>query len=109
MDFAIGKVPQYHIEERLQHLSVFQELRQEVAHQYKRVLVGISFPLHGPLKVEGNIGVECPLSPTLSMDENEHWLACECAHGIKLTKYVVKILFYDDNVVLLCQMDDGLQ
>lgn len=63
---------------------------------------------------ESNIGVKqrCPLSPTLFglyIDKLEDWINNTKGEGIHLARYVLKLLFYVDDLILIAKLPLGFE
>ena len=61
-----------------------------------------------------DIGVKqgCPLSPTLFglyIDKLEEWLNLEGEDGVLMGKYVIRLLLYADDLILIAKSTLGLQ
>ena len=61
-----------------------------------------------------NIGVKkgCPLSPTifcLYIDKLEEWLNLEGEDGVLMGEYVIRLLLYVDDLILIAKSALGLQ
>ena len=54
----------------------------------------------------------CPLSPTLFglyIDKLEEWLNKANGEGIQLAEYVIKLLLYPDDLILIAKTTQGLK
>ncbi|KAH9307116.1 hypothetical protein KI387_043788 [Taxus chinensis] len=98
----------------MEELGIPDEFRAAVHKLYEQVRAKI-ITREGMSECFGsNIGVKqgCPLSPTLFglyIDKLEDWLNKTEGGGIQLASYVVKLLLYADDLILISKTAQGLR
>ena len=73
-----------------------------------RTSVGISESFRSDIGVKQG----CPLSPTLFclyIDKLKEWLNLQGGDGVRLGEFVIKLLLYADDIVLISKLAHGLQ
>ncbi|KAH9299597.1 hypothetical protein KI387_031279, partial [Taxus chinensis] len=107
-------VPRKKLWDRMEELGIPDELRAAVHKLYEQVRAKIK-TREGMSECFGsNIGVKqgCPLSPTLFglyIDKLEDWLNKTEGGGIQLASFVVKLLLYADDLILISKIAQGLR
>ncbi|KAH9319051.1 hypothetical protein KI387_020820, partial [Taxus chinensis] len=111
---AFDTVPRKKLWDRMEELGIPDEFRAAVHKLYEQVRAKIK-TREGMSECFGsNIGVKqgCPLSPTLFglyIDKLEDWLNKTEGGGIQLASYVVKLLLYADDLILISKTAQGLR
>jgi hypothetical protein len=107
-------VPRDKLWSRMEELGVPRHLRATVHRMYEEVKVKIRTPAGISESFRSDIGVKqgCPLSPTLFglyIDKIEEWLNSQGGDGIHLGKFVIRLLLYADDLILIAKSTLGLQ
>jgi hypothetical protein len=111
-DFDI--VPRDKLWHRMEELGVPMHLREVMHRLYEEVKVKIT-TLVGTFKIfRSDIRVKqgCPLSPTLCglyIDKLEEWLNIQEGDGALLGEFMIRLLFYADDLILISKYAIGLQ
>jgi len=100
--------------QRMEALGVPKHLRAIVHMLYEEVKVKIRTSTGIFESFRSDIGVKqgCPLSPTLFglyIDKLEEWLNSQGGDGIYLYKFVIRLLLYADDLILIAKSALGLQ
>jgi hypothetical protein len=111
---AFDTVPRDKLWGRMEELRVPRHLRAVVHRLYEEVKVKIRTSTGISKSFRSNIGVKqgCPLSPTLFglyIDKLEEWLNSQGGDGIHLGKFVIRLLLYTDDLILIAKSAHGLQ
>jgi len=98
----------------MEELGVPKNLRVVVHRLYEDAKVKIRTSACIPECFRSNIKVKqgCPLSPTifgLYIDKLEEWLNSQGGDGIYLCKFVISILLFADDLILIAKSALGLQ
>ena len=111
---AFDTVPRDKLWSRMEELGVPRHLRAAVHRMYEEVKVKIRTSAGISESFRSDIGVKqgCPLSPTLFglyIDKLEEWLNSQGGDGIHLGKFVIRLLLYADDLILIAKSTLGLQ
>ncbi|XP_059077995.1 uncharacterized protein LOC131876576 [Cryptomeria japonica] len=98
----------------MEELGIPAHLRAVVHRLYEEVKVKIRTHDGISTSFRSDIGVKqgCPLSPTLfglCIDKLEEWLNMQNGDGIQLGEFVIRLLLYADDLILLANSALGLQ
>lgn len=99
---------------RMEELEVLKELGSIVHRLYEQVKAKIK-TMEGLSEDFGsNIRVKqwCPLSPTLFrvyIDKLEEWIKKTNGEGVQLAHFVIRLLLYADNLIILARTTKGLK
>ena len=98
----------------MEELGVPIHLRAVVHRLYEEVKVKIKTSAGISESFKSNIGVKqgCPLSPTLFglyIDKLEEWLNLQEDDGALLGEFVIRLLLYEDDLILIAKSSLGLQ
>ena len=111
---AFDMVPRDKLWHRMEELGVPIHLRETVHRIYEevkvkiRMSVGISKSFRSDIKVKQG----CPLSPTLFglyIDKLEEWLNSQEGDGALLGDFLIRLLLYADDPILIAKSALGLQ
>jgi hypothetical protein len=107
-------VPRDNLWGRMEELGVPRHLREVVHRLYKEVKFKIRTSVGISESFRNDIGVKqgCPLSPTLSglyIDKLEEWLNSQGGDSIHLGKFVIRLLLYAYDLILIAKSALGLQ
>ena len=97
----------------MKELEIPLHYRVVVHRLYEEVKVKIRTSAGILERFRSDIGVKqgCPLSPTLFglyIDKLEEWLNLQGGDGVRLGEFVIKLLLYVDDVVLISKSTHGL-
>jgi hypothetical protein len=111
---AFDTVPRDKLWSRMEELGVPKHLRAAVHRMYEEVKAKIRTSAGISESFRSDIGVKqgCPLSPTLFgiyIDKLEEWLNSQGGDGIHLGKFVIRLLLYADDLILIAKSTLGLQ
>jgi hypothetical protein len=111
---AFDMVPRDKLWSRMEELGVPRHLRAVVHRMYEEVKVKIRTSTGISESFRSDIGVKqgCPLSPTLFglyIDKLEEWLNSQGGDGIHLGKFIIRLLLYADDLILIAKSILGLQ
>jgi hypothetical protein len=111
---AFDMVPRDELWHRMEELGVPIHLRAAVHRLYEEVKVKIKTSAGISESFRSDIGVKqgCPLSPTLFglyIDKLEEWLNLQEGDGALLGDFVIRLLLYADNLILIAKSALGLQ
>jgi hypothetical protein len=104
---AFDTVPREKLWHRIEELGVPMHLRAAVHRLYEEVKVKIRTSTGIFESFRSDIGVKqgCPLSPTLFglyIDKLEEWLNLQEGDGALLGEFVIRLLLYVDDLILIC-------
>jgi hypothetical protein len=96
----------------MEELGVPRHLRADVHRLYEEVKVKIRTSVDISEIFRSDIGVKqgCPLSPTLFglyIDKLEEWLNSQGGDGIHLGKFVIRLLLYTNDLILIAKSTLG--
>ena len=111
---AFDRVPRDKLWRRMEELEIPMHYRAAIHRLYEEVKVKIRTSVGISESFRSDIGVKqgCPLSPTLFglyIDKLEEWLNLQGGDGVRLGKFVIKLLLYADDIVLISKSAHGLQ
>lgn len=111
---AFDTVPRDKLWNRMEELGIPVHLRAVVHRLYEDVKVKIRTLDSISNSFRSDIGVKqgCPLSPTLFglfIDKLEEWLNMQNDEGIQLGEFVIRLLLYADDLILVAKSALGLQ
>jgi hypothetical protein len=111
---AFDTVPRDKLWSRMEELGVPRHLRAAMHRMYEEVKVEIRTSTGISESFRSDIGVKqgCPLSPTLFglyIDKLEEWLNSQGGDGIHLGKFIIRLLLYTDDLILIAKSTLGLQ
>ena len=111
---AFDTVPRDKLWHRMEELGVPIHLRAAVHRLYEEVEGKIITSDGISESFRSDIGVKqgCPLSPTLFylyIDKLEEWLNLEGRDGVLMGEYVIRLLLYLDDLILIAKYALGLQ
>lgn len=111
---AFDTVPRDKLWNRMDELNIPDEYRVAVHRLYEQVRAKIRTSEGMSECFGSDIGVKkgCPLSPTLFglyIDKLEDWLNETFERGTQLVGYVVKLLLYADDLILISKIAHGLR
>jgi hypothetical protein len=111
---AFDTVPREKIWSKMEELGVPRHLRAVVHRMYEEVKVKIITSAGISESFRSDIGFKqgCPLSPTLFglyIDKVEEWINSQGGDGIHLGKFVIRLLLYADDLILIAKSTLGLQ
>jgi hypothetical protein len=111
---AFDMVPIDKLWHRMEELGVPMRLRSVVHRLYEEVKVKIRTSFGISESFRSDIGVKhgCSLSPTLFglyIDKLEEWLNLQEDDGVLLGEFVIRLLLYADDVILIVKSTLGLQ
>lgn len=106
-------VPRDKLWRRMEELEIHVHYRVIVHRLYKEVKVNIRTSTSISKSFRSDIGVKqgYPLSPTLFglyIDKLEEWLNLQGGDGVRLGEFVIKLLLYADDIVLISKSAHGL-
>lgn len=98
----------------MEELGVPNGLKSAVHNLYEQVKAKIRTLEGMPVCFSNDIGVKqgCPLSPMLFglyIDKLEEWLNNDSSEGVQLANYVIKLLLYVDDLILIAKSAKGLR
>ena len=107
-------VPRDKLWHRMEELGVPMHLREFIHRLYEEVKVKIRTSAGISASFRSDIGVKqgCPLSPTLFglyIDKLDEWLNSQEGDGALLGDFVIRLLLYADDLILIAKSALGLQ
>jgi hypothetical protein len=111
---SFDTVPRDNLWSRMEELGVPRHLRAAVHRMYEEVKVKIrtSTGIFESFRSDIEVKQGCPLSPTLFglyIDKLEEWLNSQGGDGIHLGKFIIRLLLYADDLILIAKSPLGLQ
>lgn len=111
---AFDTMPRQKLWDRMKYLGILEHFRAVVDRLYEEFLVKIRTQESTSESFRSDIGVKqgCPLPPTLFVlyiDKLEEWLNLKGGEGVPLGVYVVKLLLYANDIILIASFVQGLQ
>ena len=111
---AFDTVPRNKLWDIMEELEVPKELRSAVYRLYEQVKAKIRTTEGLSEEFDSNIGVKqgCPLSPTLFglyIDKLEEWINKTNGEEVQLTHFVIRLLLYADDLIILAKTAKGLK
>ena len=111
---AFDKVPRDKIWHRMEELRASRHLKAVVHRLYEevKVKIRISIVIYKSFRSDIRVKQGCPLSPThfgLYITKLEEWLNSQGSDGIHLGKFVIRLLLYTDDLILIVKTALGLQ
>jgi hypothetical protein len=111
---AFDMVPREKLWHRMEELGVPMHLRATVHRLYEEVKVKIitSAGISGSFRSDIRVKQGCSLSPTLFglyIEKLEEWLNLQEGDGALLGEFVIRLLLYADDLILIAKSAHGLQ
>jgi len=111
---AFDTVPRDKLWRRMEELEIPVHYRVVVHRLYEEVKVKIKTSTSISKSFRSDIGVKqgCPLSPTLFglfIDKLEEWLNLQGGDSVRLEEFVIKLLLYANDIVLIFKSAHGLE